>query len=360
MHSLAHKFEQMANPTDASLQPFISASFHPVDYLNNALPSLSLSNQPHALKPPRSVPLADLSAQTQSFLTQLNAQNSRLSNTLTQLTDEILRSGGRLAYEVEVLRGESIGLSETLTDALQDDMRKFVPSVTNHIVRVAHDGDTVSDQRNTSNNTLGQDSDHIDKEQQSTLDPPFLRQLRMLSQVRNRLEEVIQTFGDAMEWPLPPSDVSIASSFISVSGPDSTADSHSREEKGREVARKFRDQITELLESDGGGEAGLEAAENRLEELRTLAVVWKGTAEEKARNKFVDSLAKQVEDRRKQLESQAGDLRQRSSSDQSPRRTPSKKGRPSMEQIREERGGSEGGSGFMRNLQRLRDEIYLE
>jgi hypothetical protein len=33
-----------------------------------------------------------------------------------QLTDEILRSGGRLAYEVEVLRGETIGLSETLTE----------------------------------------------------------------------------------------------------------------------------------------------------------------------------------------------------------------------------------------------------
>jgi hypothetical protein len=30
-----------------------------------------------------------------------------------------------------------------------------------------------------------------------------------------------------------------------------------------------------------------------------------------------------------------------------------------MEQIREER-GSEGTSGFIRNLQRLRDEIYLE
>jgi hypothetical protein len=338
----------MANPSDTPLQPFINPSFDPIDFFNNNLPALSISNPPSALRQPRSVPLSDLSAQTQSLLSQLNGQNARLSSTLTQLTDEILRSGGRLAYEVEVLRGESIGLSETLTDVLQDDINKFNADGAKDAQDVLHD-----------KGSLSHESPALDKKEQPTLDPPYLTHLRMLTQVRSRLEEVIQTFGDAMEWPLPPSEVSLASSFISVSGPDSSADSHSREEKGREVAGKLRNQINELLDGDGGGEAGLDAAQNRIEELRILAAVWRGTAEEKARNKFVDSLAKQVDDRRRQFESQAGESRQRSSFDQSPRRTSSKKGRPSMEQIREER-GSEGTSGFIRNLQRLRDEIYLE
>ncbi len=350
----------MANPSDAALQPFIDPSFDPIDYLNNSLPSLALSNQPHTLRQSRSAPLSELAAQTQAFLSQLNAQNAKLSNTLTQLTDEILRSGGRLAYEVEVLRGESIGLSETLTDALRDDVGKFIPDAGEDARTAPKEELAILERRISLNKTCNEGSQPVGKEAAQNLDPPFLSHLRMLSQVRNRLEEVIHTFGDAMEWPLPPSEVSIASSFISVSGPDSSADSHSREEKGHEVARKIRRQVTELLESDGGGTAGLEAAERRVEELRTLAAVWKGTAEEKPRYKFVDSLAKQVEERRKQLESQSRDVLQRSSFEQSPRRASSKKGRASMEQIREERGGSEGTSAFMRNLQRLRDEIYLE
>src|SRR6202012_2923462 len=71
---------------------------------------------------------ADLSSQTQDLLSQLNAHTTRLSAILTQLTDDILRSGGRLAYQVEVLRGETIGLTETLTDGLKDDITRFVPS----------------------------------------------------------------------------------------------------------------------------------------------------------------------------------------------------------------------------------------
>lgn len=346
---------------DPALLPFLAPDFDPVDFLNNALPSLTVaSTQPHASRQPRSVPLQELSTQTQPLLSQLNAQSVRLSNTLTQLTDGILRSGGRLAYEVEVLRGETIGLSEALTDVLQDDIARFVPqrSLKSSVGEESGSSRHVpSDRQRSASNVARQEDDRNGGD--INTDPPFIRQLRMLSQVKSRLEEVIITFGEAMEWPLPPSEVSLTSSLISVSAPEAGSESHSREEKGREVAKKLRNEVMNLLDSNGGGEAGVEAAAQRVESLRTLAQVWRGTAEEKARNKFIDSLAKLVDERRRIVESQAGE-QGRKSAEQSPRRTGSKKGRPSMEQIREERPSNEGGGGLFRNLQRLRDEIYLE
>lgn len=338
---------------DPSLQQFADPSFDPVDFLNDALPPLTLaSSQPHASRAPGSVPLAELSTQTQSQLSQLSAQNVRLSNILTQLTDEILRSSGRLAYEVEVLRGETVGLSDALTEALHDDIRKFVPE------GLAADLTSANVIHSTAESSAKTEEA---QEQPSTTksapsDPEYISKLRTLNQVRARLEEVVHTFGEAMEWPLPPSEISITSSFISVSAPELGPDSHSQEEKGQEVAKKLRTEIKELLDSDGGGEAGLEAATKRVEALRLLATVWKGTVEEKARNRFVDSLAKIVDDRRRVLESRA-----RERQDQSLRRVPSKKGRSSMDQDRSRDSENAGpGGGLFRNLQRLRDEIYLE
>ena len=110
---------------DPSLLPFIQPAFDPADHLNALLPSLAF---PSSQSKPNAVSLSELSIQTQSLLSQLNAQTTRLSTVLTQLTDDILRSGGRLAYEVEVLRGETVGLSEALTDGLRPDVEKFVPS----------------------------------------------------------------------------------------------------------------------------------------------------------------------------------------------------------------------------------------
>ena len=87
------------------------------------------------------------------------------------------------------------------------------------------------------------------------------------------------------------------------------------------------------------------AATERLEKLRNLATIWKGTAEEKARSRFLDGLARLIEDRRKALDIQ--------------RDRASKKARSSMDQIAEER-DSGPGAGLFRGLQRIRDEIYLE
>ncbi|KAI9811771.1 MAG: hypothetical protein M1827_005316 [Pycnora praestabilis] len=345
---------------DHLLEQLLAQSFDPVDYLNSSLPPLSVLPQSHPATQQRSVPLAQLSTHTQKVLSQISAHTARLSNTLTQLTDEILRSGGRLAYEVEILRGETIGLSEVLTEGLQEDVKRFIP-----------DGLTVDG----SQPGTGSDEEALDthrssgfkgeEEKLTTGDeavPPYLTHLRTLSLVRSRLETVIQVFGSAMDWTLPPSEVSVTSSLISVSAPEPGSENYSREEKGQEVSRKLRDEITELLVSDGGGEAGVEVAVARVEELRNLAGIWKGTAEEKARNRLVEGLAKMVEDRNRSLQRETSDRRQR---DGDPLRTHneslSKGGR--LPGVLEPNGDGrivgEGGYGLIDNLQRLRGQITL-
>ncbi|GAB1193329.1 hypothetical protein APSETT444_002532 [Aspergillus pseudonomiae] len=315
---------------------FTDPSFDPAEFLNDVLPPLTLASpQSYTPRGSTAVSLAELSTQVQSILTQINAQNVRLSNNLTQLTDEILRSGNRLAYEVEVLRGEAIGLSEALTEALRDDIARFVP-------------DTVESNQegNPGSEDDGEETQAAVNGEVTVQDPEFITKLRTLNQVRARLEEVVQTFGDSMEWPLPPSETSLTSSFISVSAPEPGSEAQSQEEKGQEVAKKLRTEVTELLDSNGGGDEGLEAATRRVEALRGLATVWKGTAEEKARARFVDSLEKMIDDRRRTLENQG----KTNSSQQ--------QGRPPVGHRRQESEGPAGG--IFKNLQRLREEIYLE
>ncbi|KAJ5588157.1 hypothetical protein N7537_010835 [Penicillium hordei] len=321
---------------------FADPNFDPADFLNDSLSPLTVaSSQPNASRAPGSVPLTELSTQVQSLLSQISAQNIRLSSTLSQLTDEILRSGGRLAYEVEVLRGETIGLSETLTEVLRDDITKFVPEPSPEDGRkteqAEEDAPTNEDESTAS-------PDDKNKPVVPT-DPEYITNLRTLNQVRSRLEDVVQTFGDAMSWPLPPSEISFSSSFISVSGPDLGPESQDREEKGQEMMKKLRREVTELLDSEGGGYAGLDAANRRVEALRTLATVWNTSAEEKARNRFVDSLANVVEDRRHTLD-QADQNQRGQSKSRSGARRDSDSGAPA--------------GGLFRNLQRLREEIYLE
>ncbi|EFW20604.1 hypothetical protein D8B26_003048 [Coccidioides posadasii str. Silveira] len=333
---------------DPSLRHFADPTFDPVDFLNDSLPPLA--RQSETTRDSRAASVADLSSQTQSLLSQLSAQNARLSNTLTQLTDEILRSGGRLAYEVEVLRGDTIGLSDTLSEVLHDDIQKFVPE--GLLARLRND--------ELEREHPVEESADLDSKPQpgkADTDPEYIRDLRTLSQVRAKLEDVIHTFGEAMEWPLPPSEVSLASSFISVSAPEPGPESNSREEKGREVARRLKNEVVELLDSNGGGQAGLEAASRRVESLRQLATVWKGTIEEKARLKFVDSLAKLVEERRKLLDNQS--KARDSKSSRQGTKSPATLNRQSSDY---NRGASQESSagGLFRNLQRLRDEIYLE
>jgi hypothetical protein len=110
VEAIVPKSSHVADPT---LQQFLAPSFDAADFLNTSLPSLATSSSQSTRS--QDVSLTELSTQTQTLLSHLSAHTTRLTNTLTQLTDEILRSGSRLAYEVEVLRGETLGLSEALT-----------------------------------------------------------------------------------------------------------------------------------------------------------------------------------------------------------------------------------------------------
>lgn len=356
---------------DPSLKPFLTLTFDPIDHLNATLPSLTFSStQAHASRQANSLPLSEVSSQTQTVLSQLSAQTSRLSGILTQLTDEILRSGGRLAYEVDVLRSETTGLTETLRDQLQDDISQFIPNESITSLENSKKGEDSGtfDQRHTLPLTVEKASKgQSDRPEEitDTVEPPYIAQLRTLTLVRNRLDGVINTFGEAMEWTLSPSDFSATSSFISVSAPEPASDSHAREQKGKDVARKLRDEISNALVHNSDAESGVQAATERVEQLRDLATVWKGTAEEKARIKFVESLAKMVEDQTRSLDRGVPERGHRYTVERtaSPRKlavSPSNPGRHSGEDDRNNRSVAEGGPSFLRNLQRLRDEIYLD
>lgn len=278
--------------TSNDFHHFLSPSFDPAAFLNAALPPLAPRQAPaQSQGGPQPVLLAELSAQVQALLSQLNAQTTRLSNTLTQLTEDMLRSGSRLAYEVELLRGETLSLSETLTETLHDNVAKFVPGGLGHEA-AAPRGDAAGDASATEPaGAPGGDPE----------DPDYIKQLQMLTLVRTRLESVVKTFGDAMDFAFPPSEVSVSSSFLSVSAPEPGPEQQSSEDKGQQVLQQLRDDISALLTASKDPVHGIERAASRVEELKELTGVWRGTAEEKGRTKFVDSLAKMVEDRHREL-----------------------------------------------------------
>ncbi|KUI60630.1 hypothetical protein VP1G_07821 [Cytospora mali] len=338
-----------AHTSDPFLQSFLNPAFDPAEHLNATLPPLqgstssslrSSSSLPSAAagtaKAP--VPLAQLSSEAQDLLTQLNAHTTRLTNTLTQLTDDILRSGSRLAYEVELLRGETLGLAETLADEgpLREDLERF-------------DAAGVKG---------------AEGEGEGEGEPQYISQLRTLTLVRSRLDSVIKTFGDAMEFTFPPSEFSVSSGFLSVSAPDfpdmhsATREQISTEEKGQQVLRKIRDEVSGLLAKGNPQPVrGVEDATRRVEELKELAGVWKGTAEEKGRQRFVENLARMVEDRHRELVREAEMAREQALRESRSRQDDGGGSR------RDQGGSSEtttteskglGGYGFMKKWQDLR------
>ncbi|CAK7198905.1 hypothetical protein SEUCBS139899_001573 [Sporothrix eucalyptigena] len=263
----------------------------------------------------------DRAAQAQAKLSQLGAHTSRLTTVLTQLTDDIIRSGRRLAYEVQLLRGETLGLGEVLEKhlALLEE---------NETVAAAKSGDPKGAKADSTGAEASKDGEPGAQSDPTAAtaatppasEPPSLTQLRMLAQVRSRLDAVIRIFGEAMEFVMPPSAISVTASFLSVSGPDQesgggpggsgggaggqhdAASTTSMEEKGQKVLRTLRDEVARLLEGANTENDGAEAAAIRVETLRVLCRVWAGTAEEKARVRFVESLQKMVEDRQKELD----------------------------------------------------------
>jgi hypothetical protein len=245
-----------------------------------------------------------------------------------------------LAYEVEVLRGEAFGLTETLTDGLKGDVQKFIPG------GISIKTESIEDELKSP--TTSQTDAPDAQPPQPTLEEPdettpeYISDLRTLVTVRSRLETVIKVFGEAMHWSIPPSEVSLGASLISVSAPEPGTDSASREQKGKEFAASLRTEIADLITGDPEG--GMEKAEIRIQALRDLAQVWKGTAEEKARAKFVESLVKLAEDKQRELDREKE--RNKDRGQQRPGRSGSV---PKQQQPQQQRGG-----GFLENLQRIR------
>lgn len=214
-----------------------------------------------------------------------------------------------------MLRGETVGLSETLTEGLQEDIVKFVPGgLEPHLAPKASQNAENSGTRRRSSTILSpkipttpripttpKQPPPEDLPPAQDDDPEYIKKLRTLTLVRTRLETVIQTFGDAMSWTFPPSEISVSSSFLSVSAPEPGSSQHSTEEKGQEISKKLRDEISDLLIGNGDPVEGIAAAAKRVEELKELASVWRGTAEERGRGKFVEGLARMVEERHAEL-----------------------------------------------------------
>ncbi|PVI00322.1 hypothetical protein DM02DRAFT_614419 [Periconia macrospinosa] len=350
--------------SDPTLAPFLQPQFDPAEYLNSTLPNLSLSTvSSRPLKQGTSVTLSELSSQTSDLLSQLNAHTTRLSAILTQLTDDILRSGARLAYEVEVLRGETLGLTETLSDTLAPSIKNFVPGgISLELPKPTDETTTINEDTNPTSEETDVPPQKDEDPNTTTTAPPYITHLETLTLVRTRLDTVIKTFGEAMHWTLPPSEISLTSSLISVSAPSTSADPSSsdaptREQKGKEFAAALRTEIADLLM----GEDGVEAARVRVQALRDLAGVWKGTVEEKARTRFVEGLAKMVEERVRSLEVE----RERASARVAGRSVGGKRDVGSANAGKSEAtAGSNatqqrsGGGGFLDNLQRIR-ESYI-
>lgn len=319
---------QSAVDTDGSAPDELLASlkvesFDPVDYLNATLPSVNLAAQAQT-KTSRPAQLQSATSDIQAILSKLNTHNIRSSSDLTSSTDDILRSGNRLAYEVEILRGDINNFFELLTETLRDDIRHFVQD------------------------EAVQEIDQNESDRSKVAQPAFMNQLRMLGQVKARLESVVAIFGEAMKWSVPPSDLSMASSLISVSAPELGVQSTEEDDKARESARAIRSELQDLLESDGGGYTGLEAATKRVGQYKDLVSIWKGTAEEKVRIRFVESLIKMLDDRKRLLDSRNAQSRNQPGSTQ---RSSSAQGRTTK---------TDSGGGLFRNLARLKDDLYLD
>jgi hypothetical protein len=282
MAALGPKSQHVSDP---ALAPFLQPDFDPATFLNSTLPDFVVSSQGQQAG---GSSLAELSSETQTLLATLNAQASRLTNTLTQLTDDILRTGGRLAYQVELLRGESVGLAETLNETLKDDLSVFAPPLeketyeTNEVVEKEEERLGAGDADKQSNQ------------------PHYISQLQLLTNVRTRLDSVIQIFGSAMAWPAPP----IETSFISVSAPPSDE----AQARAKQFSDKFRAELADLVAANDET-----SAMQKIGDLQTLLAVWKDTAELKSRERFLEQMGRLVQEKVQERDEPTG--RRRSNDD---------------------------------------------
>ena len=155
---------------------------------------------------------------------------------------------------------------------------------------------------------------------------------------------MIKAFDSALNWTFPPSEVSVSSSLISVSAPEPGSEAASVEEKGQAVSKKLKTEIMDMLTEGTNGADGIVKARQRIAELRDLCEVWKGTAEEKARLRFVDGLQKMIDDKEREIE-------RRESMDN---KTEQAQAQP---QTQQQATSNVGGYGFINHLQKMRGGI---
>lgn len=330
----------------SNFQDFLVPSFSPVDYLNATLPS-SASSASNKTAP---LALSATVSQTQAHISALTAQSTRVSATLTSLTDDILRISPRLTYEVELLRGEALSLCESFsqTGELHSAISCFISQDTegSAISAVKPETDTSPSQNNVKLSSHDVEPSQMSPITQPTdYSEPAMADLRTLLRVRALLTKVTHTFSLALSWPMPPSLLSPSSALVAVSAPVDAV----LEEKGQAACNQIRQDILALLKEGDileDGKDGVERAVERVREMRACLGLWKGTGEEKARKKFVDGLEKMVEERTRR---QIGAADEKVTSGQANEETKADvKPMPSR------------GPGLLRNLQRLREEIYME
>lgn len=253
-------------------------------------------------------------------------------------------------YEVELLRGEALSLCESFsqTGELHSAIACFKSQETEDsaISSVKLETNIPPYQNNVKLPDHDVESSQVSPITQLTEDSePLMADLRTLLRVRALLTQVTRTFSLALSWPMPPSLLSASSALVSVSAPvDPTL-----EEKGQAACNQIRQDILALLKEGDkleDGKDGVERAVERVREVRACLGLWKGTGEEKARMRFVDGLEKMVEERTR---SKIGAADEKVTSGQANEETRSDvKPMPSR------------GPGLLRNLQRLREEIYME
>ena len=160
---------------------------------------------------------------------------------------------------------------------------------------------------------------------------------------------MIHVFGDAMSWPLAPSEASNTASSLASSS--ITAETRIHKEKAKQYCEALQQELRDLG-SGGNSLAGLDTATARLDAQRELAEVWKGTAEERARLKIVESLQKSLDERREML-TRSLPNQLRASAGPASRSVDHRHGEADTT-----RAASEGS--FMQGLRALKDDLYLD
>ncbi|KAF8468940.1 hypothetical protein BDZ91DRAFT_721428 [Kalaharituber pfeilii] len=287
---------------DPILAQFLAPSFSVVSFLNSTLPPLAppstalptqpkhdskaqlqqqLSQPTHISNNPNALPLLQIHPKATALLSALDIQTHKLIVHMQNLTDEILRVAPRLSYEVEVLRGGVVSLGEDL-ERVGSQVATFNPT-------------SVDEDQSTEHGK-----------------PDVLKKLETLSTIRARLEEVIEIFGNAMNWPppVPSSDnTNIRSdnnlgvhsplyhSFSPAPSPPPFIKEMNKASNAMKATNKSvypAAEVSYLLAS-----SLIAQARERIDELRLLAGVFKGTVEENSRMDLIDELDKRVKEAEK-------------------------------------------------------------